>query len=237
MRQVIHFIPIVTTLVALPFAHILWKRWRAKPEALYMFWWFLGVVTYAAGTLTESLTTIFGWDPVVFKAWYISGAFLGGAPLAQGTVYLLLRRKTAHVLTALLVGYVVVASVFVIMSPLDLSVVETYRLSGNVLEWRWVRLFSPFVNVYAVVFLIGGAAWSAWKYAGTDSKGRMWGNIWIMIGAILPGIGGSMARAGVVEVLYVTELVGLLLIWTGFQVITRSFSESIHANQRLATDC
>ena len=29
-------------------------------------------------------------------------------------------------------------------------------LTGRVLEWQWVRAFSPFVNMYAVVFLIGG---------------------------------------------------------------------------------
>jgi hypothetical protein len=236
MRETVHFLPIVTTLVALPFARILWLRWRAKPEALYLLWWFIGVLTYAAGTATESLTTLFGWDPVVFKTWYITGAFLGGAPLAQGTIYLLMRRRTAHILTAVLVAYVVFASFFVILSPLDLAAVETYRLSGNVLEWGWVRLLSPFVNVYAVIFLIGGAAWSAWKYAHTEARGRMWGNIWIMIGAILPGIGGSMARAGVVEVLYVTELVGLLLIWTGSTIIARSFAPSIHSSQQLAAE-
>jgi len=45
---------------------------------------------YGVGTLTESITTLFGWSEWVFRAWYISGALLGGAPLAQGTVYLLM---------------------------------------------------------------------------------------------------------------------------------------------------
>ena len=231
MRDLVHFTPIITTLVAIPFGVILWKHWRRKPEALYLLWWFLGVVAYAAGTLTESLTTLFGWNPVVFKSWYIAGAFLGGAPLAQGTIYLLLKRKTAHILTACLLTYVAIASAIVIATPLDASLAEPYRLSGDVMEWQWVRLLSPFVNLYAVIFLIGGAIWSAWQYARSERRGRMWGNIWIAVGAILPGIGGSFARAGVVEVLYVTELAGLLLIWLGYSVIVRSFAPSIHENQ------
>jgi hypothetical protein len=231
VRQLIHFIPIVTTIVSLPFALSLWRHWRKKPDALYLLWWFIGVLTYAAGTTTESLTTLFGWHPVVFKAWYITGAFLGGAPLAQGTIYLLMKRRTAHLLTAVLLVFVTVGSVLVILSPIDLAAVETYRLSGKALGWQWVRAISPFINIYAVIFLIGGAAWSALEYAKSGARSRMWGNIWIMIGAILPGIGGSMARAGVVEVLYVTELAGLLLIWLGYRIIVGAGDRTVHRNQ------
>ena len=43
--------------------------------------------------------------------------------------------------------------------------------------------------------------------------------ILIAIGGILPGIGGSMARAGYTEILYVTELFGLILIYCGYKLI------------------
>ena len=87
--------------------------------------------------------------------------------MAQGTVYLLLSKKTAHVLTVLLVSFVAFASVAVVLSPIDYSQVEAHRLTGRVFAWQWVRAFSPFVNIYAVVFLIGGAILSAMRYAGT----------------------------------------------------------------------
>ncbi|MCL1601694.1 MAG: hypothetical protein M3112_09200, partial [Actinomycetia bacterium] len=75
--------------------------------------------------------------------------------------------------------------------------------------------------------------WSAWKYWKVgDASSRVLGNIYIAVGAILPGIGGSFARAGVVEVLYVTELVGLLLIWAGFRVISGDRVISVFSNQR-----
>jgi hypothetical protein len=236
MPTAIHYIPILTTLVSTAFAVILWRRWRAKPQATYLLWWFLGLATYAAGTLTESLTTLFGWNPVVFKAWYIAGALLGGAPLAQGTVYLLLKKRTADVLTALLVAAVVIGSVLVILSPLRLELVEGHRLSGKVLEWQGVRMISPFINTYAVLFLVGGAIWSAWRYF-TETEGgpRMWGNVAIALGAILPGIGGTFTRFGHVEVLYVTELLGVLLVWLGYRMISRDRTQSLHDAQRLAT--
>jgi hypothetical protein len=100
------------------------------------------------------------------------------------------------------------------------------------MSWQGVRLFSPVVNLYAVVFLIGGAIWSAGKYRRRGEAGaRVRGNVLIAVGAILPGIGGSFARAGVVEVLYVTELVGLLLIWAGYRVIAGDRAIPIHRAQ------
>jgi hypothetical protein len=56
------------------------------------------------------------------------------------------------------------------------------------------------------------------------------------VGAILPGIGGGFARAGVVEVLYVGELIGLILIWMGFRVITQDDVRSIYDTQQIANE-
>lgn len=238
MPTAVHYIPIFTTVVSAVFAVILFRHWSAKPSVLYLFWWMFGVIMYGVGTFTEGFTTVFGWDPVVFKAWYISGALLGGAPLAQGTVYLLLKDKVAHRLTAILVLVVIVASTFVILSPIDFSVVEQHRLSGAALEWNWVRRFSPFINIYAVIFLAGGAAWSAYKYfqLGPNYKARFFGNTAICVGAILPGIGGTFTRFGHVEVLYVTELLGLSLIWWGYKIIVDDAkTRSIHQKQSFAS--
>ena len=56
------------------------------------------------------------------------------------------------------------------------------------MEWSWVRLFSPFINIYAFIFLVGGAAWSAVRYARhRENDGRrVWGNVLIAVGALLP---------------------------------------------------
>ncbi len=186
--NLIHYLPVVTTVVAAAFFRVLWRHWRRSPSARYVMWWMIGVGLFGLGTLTEAWTTVFGWQEPVFRTWYVAGALLGGAPLAQGTVYLLLARRTADRLAVALVTYVAIASAFVVATPLLYDVVEPNRLSGEVMAWQWVRLFSPLVNLYAVVFLIGGAIWSAWRYwrrGGASSRVR--GNILIAVGAILPG--------------------------------------------------
>jgi hypothetical protein len=232
----IHYLPVITTFVAIAFFRVLWTHWRRNPSARYVMWWMIGVGLYGLGTLTEALTTVFGWNEPVFRTWYVAGALLGAGPLAQGTVYLLLSKRTADRLAMALVTYVAIAAAFVIATPLVYELAEPNRLSGEVMAWQWVRLFSPLVNLYAVVFLIGGAIWSAWRYRRRgDASSRVLGNVLIAVGAILPGIGGSFARAGVVEVLYVTELIGLLLIWAGYRAIVGDRVMSIHQAQRRIT--
>jgi hypothetical protein len=233
MPTPVHYIPIVTTIVTIPFTIVLFRHWRSKPQALYLAWWMFGVAMYGVGTLTESLTTLMGWNPVVFRAWYISGALLGGVPLAQGTMYLMARKEVAHRITVVIVAVIAVASLCILASPLDLTRVETHRLSGTVLEWSWVRLFSIPINTYALIALVGGALYSAYQYRRSGQSGRrVWGNVLIAVGALLPGIGGSFTRAGYVEVLYVTEIVGITCIWLGYHAIVRDSSTSIHVNQK-----
>jgi len=218
----VHYIPIVTTILCLFFAPRVYARWKDRRDegrpAPHLAWWAAGIALYGAGTFTESWTTLLGWNEAVFRSWYISGALLGRAPLAQGTVYLLFSRRVADRLSVALVSVVVIASVAVLMTPIDTSLVESHRLTGSVMEWQRVRLFSPFLNIYAFIFLAGGAAWSAWKFRGVlEARNRVIGNVFIALGAILPGIGGTATRMGHTEVLYVMELIGITLIWIGYR--------------------
>ncbi|MDT8436562.1 MAG: hypothetical protein RRA92_07375 [Gemmatimonadota bacterium] len=234
MRSFVHYIPIATSVFATWFGIVLMRRWRER-GGLHHLWWGIGAFAYAAGTISESITTLFGWQEPVFRTWYITGALLGGFPLAQGTVYLLFSRRTGHRLSALVLTVVAVASVFVLLTPIDRSLVEPHRLSGAVMEWSWVRAFSPFVNLYAASFLIGGAVWSALKFRRVPGmRNRTIGNWFIAVGALLPGIGGTFTRLGHVEVLYVTELLGILLIYVGFRYATSPAPLAAEAAERAA---
>jgi len=231
--EVVYYIPLFTCTLSIIFGVQLWKRWRRKPESLYLFWWMAGVLTFGAGTFTESFNTLAGWHEWNFRAWYITGALLGGGPLAQGTVYLFLKRRVAHILTVIFLLMVIVASVCVLLSPIDYSRVEPLRMSGAVFKWQWVRAFSPFINLYALFFLAGGAIYSAILYfTKKASPVRFWGNVMIAVGAILPAIGGSATRFGYVEVLYITEFVGLCLIYLAYLLISRDTGASIHVAQQ-----
>ena len=216
-RAVLH-LPVVTTVFSIFFCWQLFSRYRSKGGGLHLLWWGIGLATYGVGTFTEAYTTVVGWSPWVFRLWYVAGAFLGGYPLAQGSIYLLMNRKFADRSAIVMSSFIAIAAVLVFVAPLDASLAEAHRLSGRVLEWHWIRLISPFINLYSVIFLVGGAVVSALRFRRAPQlRHRYVGNILIAVGALLPGIGGSLTRAGFVEVLYITELVGLLLIYWGYR--------------------
>ncbi len=219
MNEIIEHIPIITTLFSIFFVIEIFQHYQ-KRKTSYLLWWTIGVLTFGLGTFAESYHALFGWNEINLKYWYIVGALLGGFPLAQGTVYLLMNRKFANITSILFVALILVGAVCVIMSPIAFPEGFDGKLTGSVLEWKWVRLFSPLINLYALVFLVGGAIYSALKYKKQINKeARYKGNIYIALGGLLPGFGGAFTRAGYVNVLFVTELLGLLLIYVGYRII------------------
>jgi len=219
----VRYLPIATTCLAVLLCASLLKRMRTRGATLHLRWWAFGMFTYGIGTALESWISLFGNSSWANTSWYVAGAILGGYPLAQGSVHLLLSVRTARRLTRVSVPCVLVIAVLVVASPTDPASLDPWRPSGAALGWPWVRLLTPFVNLYAVVFLVGGAGFSAWRYASSRQPGggrRALGNACIAVGGVLPGVGGAFARSGRVEVLYVAEWIGLVLIGAGFFLCT-----------------
>jgi hypothetical protein len=220
MPTAVHYLPLLTTALSVAFAASLYRRWGAR-RSPHLWWWAVGITTYGLGTALESAITLSGNSVFLTKSWYIAGALLGGYPLAQGSLYLSWSRTVANRLTAISLAFVAIAAVLVVLSPVNLAALEPHRPSGVVLGWQQVRLLTPVINAYAVFFLIGGAIRSAWRFRAQGHSYRAAGNALIAIGAILPGIGGSFAKAGTVEALYVGECVGLMIIWAGERLCSR----------------
>lgn len=229
----VSYLPIATSFLAATFGVVLYKHWRRSPGSLHLQWWMIGIFLFSVGAGMEALTALLEWQEPIFRAWYITGALLGAAPLAQGTAYLMLERRTADRLTLFLVYFAAIGAIFVILTPIDMSRVDPVRLESDVMEWTWVRAFSPLLNTYALVMLGGGAALSARRYRkrGDGSTNKVWGNVSIAVGALVVGIGGVSARAGFVEVLYVAEVIGLALIWWGYRLIVSDRAKSIHPSR------
>lgn len=210
------YLPIATTVLAAVFAVQLLRRAARSGWPPQLTWWGIGVACYGTGTALESTITLAGNTVLLNKLWYVAGALLGAYPLAQGTVHLLLRPCWARWLSRVTLPWVALLAVLVLLSPVHAGLLQARRPGGDVLAWHWLRWCTPVLNGYAALFLVGGAVFSAWRWWGAAEGGaRALGNSLIAVGALLPAIGGGLAKTGMVEALYVAELLGLLLIWTG----------------------
>ena len=237
MNNMVSYIPVLTSVFSVFFLSRIVPHYLSK-RSPYLLWWTLGVLTFGMGTLTESINAIFGWSEWNTKIWYIVGALLGGYPLAQGTIYLLLNKRFADISAVVCSVGILVAAICVLASPIELPANFDHRLTGSVLQLnlaiKWVRfVFAPLLNTYALVFLCGGAVYSAIKYFGAErGRNRFLGNIFIAIGALLPGIGGTATAFGHVEALYITEFIGLSCIYFGYHMMCKDAAASVHANQQ-----
>jgi hypothetical protein len=219
MHTLPEYLPILTTIFSIYFVNSIYSHYRKK-KTEYLLWWTIGVLTFGLGTLTESINVLFGWSAINVKIWYIVGALLGGFPLAQGSVYLLMKKKFADITTWIFIVIFLIAAISIVLTPVFIPDGFEFKLTGTVFAWKWVRYFSPLINIYAFIFLVGGAFYSAIKYARQkDKQVRFKGNVFIALGGLLPGIGGTFTRMGYVNVLFVTELIGLILIYYGYYMI------------------
>lgn len=229
MREpsIVHYLPVLSTLISGAFLVVLVRRAKMRRWAPHLVWWAIGVFFYGLGTAIESTITLSGNTPTLNRLWYWAGAILGGYPLATGSLYLLARRSWAHALTALSLALVVFASVAVLLTPIDTASIDPVRPSGSVLEWQWVRLTTPLINLYALVFLVGGALYSSVNFflSGNQPR-RAAGTALIAVGGLLPGIGGTLTKThDMPEALYVGEFAGVILIWLGYELCTRRKAE------------
>lgn len=217
MYMTSNILPAISSSVSLVFACAVLSQYlkRRKPHQLV---WALGLLMYAISTGCEFFTETYGLNTVAYRMWYLFGAVLVAAWLGMGTVYLMSGRRAANTVAAILIVGSVVAGVRVLTAPVDFSLlpISQVELSGQALPFN-VRLMTPFFNVFGTVALVGGALYSAWLFRQRRVLGhRVLSNILIAVGALLPATGGTLNRLGELNLLYLLELLGLLLIFAGF---------------------
>ncbi len=214
-------IPLISAIITFVFAAILLNRWR-HGRRLYTLFWGIGMTFYAIGGAMEAYYGFFGWNPLVFRLWYLFGAILVAAWLGQGTVFLLARRKVAWTLFYILAAASLYAVYKVFTAELDPSLMIEGELSGHAIVSPGVRILTPFFNIYGVVTLVGGALYSAWLFwRKRVLLNRTIGNILIAVGALAPAFGGAFQRFGVPYTLYFGELIGAILMFIGFMYAIR----------------
>ena len=230
-----HILPIFSTLVTFSFAIAVFHRYQYKHGA-HLLIWTIGLVWYGLGTLSEVILAI-NYNGLVLKIWYLSGAMLTAAWLGQGTVHLLIRRRgLAWILTGILgaisllaVGLVLAAPFQPLAPAYDLTRAISSQYKEILSRGGLTILLTILLNIYGTLMLVGGAIYSAfifWRKRVLFN--RMVGNMLIAAGALAPAMAGSFVRLGMADLLYLSELVGVVLMYLGFVQATR-VAESLPA--------
>ncbi len=238
-----HYISILSTIVTFIFTAAVFNRYRYKGGKHLLFWG-LGLALYGIGTLTEAVLA-FTFSPLALRLWYLAGAMLTAAWLGQGTINLLVRRRgVAPVLNWVLIAVSAVALVLVLAAPVT-SAASTYSVNDPVsAQYKTILtrsvgivVLTILLNIYGTIGLIGGALYSSYLFWRKRVLGnRVIGNILIAAGALMPAMAGSLIKAGLADWLYVSELLGVVLMFVGFLQATAPQTVKADEPAAAATD-
>jgi hypothetical protein len=221
MSILLAVLPFASSILSFVFAFFVFKRYLRR-RGPYLLLWGIGMVFYGIGGFCEAYYAAAGWNPLIFRLWYLFGALLVAAWLGQGTVYLLARTKWANILMVVLALGSLYGAIRVFDAGLDPALMTQglhtgSEMSGRAIVTSGVRTLTPFFNLYGTVTLVGGALYSAWIFwRKRVLLHRTIGNILIALGALLPAFGGAFSRFGIGGALYMSEFLGAILMFIGF---------------------
>jgi len=217
------YLPFLSTLVTFAFAIAVFVRYLSR-RGPHLLLWTIGLLFYGIGTLAEIILA-FSFHGVVLKLWYLCGAMLTAAWLGEGSFHLLVKQRgIAWGMTGILAAVSALAAALVLLAPLT-SAASSYNVLQPIssqykdilVRNGLVILLTILLNTYGSLLLIGGAIYSAvifWRRH--MLLNRMIGNILIAIGAMAPAMAGSFVTMGLPDLLYLSELIGAVIMYVGF---------------------
>jgi hypothetical protein len=210
------YIPLVTCIVSFIFAITVLDQFFARRKA-YQLLWAIGLLMYAISTFTEFWWNICGHVDIMYRIWYLVGAILVAAYLGQGTLYLLVRRRNAHIIMILLTLATIFTAIRVFAISIDISGLT--KLTGIGIMPTDIRaVITPIFNTFGTLALVGGAIYSAFIFwRKRILPHRVTANILIAIGALLPAFGGiHLSVNGNLDLFFLLELAGVIIMFIGF---------------------
>ena len=89
------WLPGLTAVFALVFSLALFDQWRERRGAFQLAW-AIGMLFYGIGAGCEALAAIGGWNELLYRSWYLTGAAWTPAWLGLGTAFLLGRTRFGY---------------------------------------------------------------------------------------------------------------------------------------------
>jgi hypothetical protein len=217
---------VISAMTSATFSFIVLRRWYEKRRP-HLLAWGIGLLMYFLGTFSQVVLSL-TWSPFFFGLWYWSGALMVAPWLGQGTAYLLIRRGSIakNIQMALLLVAVMTLPWAIFFTPMDstkwyVGADMTVIFRDIMGEGRGIRFFSPIMNVWGTILLVGGALYSARLFRKKQiMRNRVVGNWLIAAGGILPAFAGALIRLGDPSFKYLGEMFGVILIFAGFWIAT-----------------
>jgi hypothetical protein len=208
--------PVAAALVALLFALLLSRSFIRRPLGSKALWG-TGFALFAVAAASEAVAERTGWSPALFRLYYVTGGVLTVAYLGAGSAWLLLPRRGRDVLLGALGAATAAAVATILLAPVDTGILAgttSGRPPANGALGGHAFLWAVTLNSLGTLFLVGGSLLSIAR------RQRVRPNLWIASGALVVALATGLSRTGAYSFVYLGELVGIAVMFTGFQFVT-----------------
>lgn len=185
---------------------------RPRPDKIT---WTIAFAVFGAAALAEFVGSVFGWTPLLARAYYVSGATLVVGYLALGELYLLLPKKHVDKVAGLMVGLTALGIALIWNTPVGptLSTEGWHALEKG----AGLTALTIGINSIGTVILVAGCIYSAARFKMLGiMRNRMIGLTLIAAGTLVVASGGTLTRLGNAEYFYIAMTAGVAMIFAGY---------------------
>jgi hypothetical protein len=186
---------------------------RVSPDRVA---WMIAFGLFGVAATAEVVGDTAGWNELLVRLYYVSGAVLVVGFLALGQLYLLAGRRISRFAPGVALFLTAVSVSTVWGAPIDAARLDADGWDA-LTRTPGLKILAISVNSIGTLILLGGLVYSAirFKQRGTN-RNRMIGCLLIAGGTLTVAMGGTLTRLGSDQYLYIAMSAGIGLIFSGY---------------------
>ncbi len=207
---------LLAAIAATVFAADLWLDYRRRPRP-HIAAYGIGMTMFAVATWAFFIGLSFGWTGPVYRIFYLFGAILNIPFLALGSMFLVVGRRSGHVMAIALGAFTAISVTLTATVPFANPLPESGVPHEIFAEGFGPRLFAIIGGAAGTTILVVLAVVSILRFWRKNRK-IVWGNLLIVAGTLAAASGGTGLALGESSAFAVSLLAAVSLIWAGYKV-------------------
>jgi len=199
------------------FALDLWRDYLRRPRP-HVAAYASGMTLFAIATWCLFVGLTFGWSGPVYRTFFLLGAVLNIPLLALGSMFLVVGRRSGHVMTIAIGAITAIATTLTVTVPFERPLPAGGIPHDIFATGFGPRLFAIIGGSTGATILIVLALVSVFRFWNRDRQ-IVWGSALIVVGTFSAAWGGTGLALGEASGFALSLLLAVSFIWAGYRVV------------------